>query len=127
MIAVDTSALMAIVLDESRANECIAVLEREDEVLISAGTIAEALIVSGRRSVRAEMISIIDGLGFTMVSLTPAAAREIAHAYERWGKGYHPASLNFGDCFAYQLAKEYACPLLYVGSDFAKTDVRSAL
>jgi ribonuclease VapC len=127
MIAVDTSALMAIVLDEPGANECIAVLEREDQVLISAGTIAEALTVSARRSVRAEMISIIDGLGFTMVSLTPAAAREIAHAYERWGKGYHPASLNFGDCFAYQVAKEYACPLLYVGSDFAKTDVVGVL
>ena len=127
MIAVDTSALMAIVLNEAKAEACIAALEVEDDILISAGTVAEALIVSARRNVGAEMESIIDGLGFEFVSVTPAAARRIAHAYGIWGKGVSPAALNFGDCFAYEVAKEHACRLLYVGEDFSKTDVESVL
>jgi ribonuclease VapC len=127
MIAVDTSALMAIVLDEAEAEACIAVLEKEDNVLISAGTIAEALIVGARRNVGEEIENLIDGLGFTAVAVTPASARRIASAYGRWGKGIHAAGLNFGDCFAYEVAKEHACPLLYVGSDFAKTDIKGVL
>jgi ribonuclease VapC len=58
-----------------------------------------------------------------VVSVTPAAARRVAAAYERWGKGMHPAGLNFGDCFAYEVAKEHGCRLLYVGEDFGCTDV----
>jgi len=127
MIAVDTSALMAIVLGDAEADACIAALEAEDQVLISAGTVAEALIVSARRNVAAEVESIIDALGFEIVSVTPAAARRIARAYERWGKGLNPAALNFGDCFAYEVAKEHGCRLLYVGDDFARTDIESAL
>jgi ribonuclease VapC len=124
MIAVDTSALMAIVLNETDANACIAALEREDEILISATTIAEALIVAARRNVGEEMANLIDGLGFNAVAVTPASARRVASAYAQWGKGVHAAGLNFGDCFAYELAREHDCPLLYVGDDFAKTDVK---
>ena len=127
MIAVDTSALMAIVLDESAADACIAALEKEDNILISAGTIAEALIVAARRNVGEDIANLIDGLGFNAIAVTPASGRRIALAYAKWGKGIHPAGLNFGDCFAYEVAKEHKCPLLYVGSDFARTDVRSAL
>jgi ribonuclease VapC len=127
MIAVDTSALMAIVLNESEADACIAVLEAEDDILISAGTVAEALIVSARRNVGDEMASIIDGLGFEFVTVTPAAARRIAQAHGKWGKGVSPAALNFGDCFAYEVAREHACRVLYVGDDFSKTDIESAL
>lgn len=127
MIAVDTSALMAIVLDETEASACIAALEIEDEILISAGTIAEALIVAARRNVSEEMASLIDGLGFNAVAVTPASARRIALAYGQWGKGVHPAGLNFGDCFAYEVAREHDCPLLYVGADFARTDVKSVM
>lgn len=127
MIAVDTSALMAIVLDEPQATACIAVLEAEDEIVISAGTVAEALIVSERRNVGEEVTTLIDGLGFDIVDVTPAVARRVAQTYARWGKGIHPASLNFGDCFAYDVAKEHACPLLFVGDDFAKTDIGRAI
>jgi ribonuclease VapC len=127
MIAVDTSALMAIVLDEAEANACIAVLETEDNILISAGTIAEALIVAARRNVSEEIASLIDGLGFNAIAVTPASARRIALAYGRWGKGIHAAGLNFGDCFAYEVAKEHDCPLLYVGADLARTDVKRVL
>ena len=127
MIAVDTSALMAIVLDEVEANACIAALEAEDDILISAGTIAEALIVATRRNVGEEIASLIDELGFNAIAVTSASARRIASAYGRWGKGIHAAGLNFGDCFAYEVAKEHDCPLLYVGGDFARTDVKGAL
>ncbi len=127
MIAVDTSALMAIVLGEPDADVCSAALEAEEKILISAGTVAEALIVAARRNVGREMASLIDGLGFDVVTVTLAAARRIAKAYAVWGKGAHPAGLNFGDCFAYAVAKENKCALLFVGADFSKTDIKGVL
>ncbi|MCB4861642.1 type II toxin-antitoxin system VapC family toxin [Sphingobium sp. AR-3-1] len=127
MIAVDTSALMAIVLDEPHAATCSDAIEAADELIISAGTVAETLIVSARRNVAEEMVSLIDGLGFEIVSVTPAAAHRVASAYSKWGKGVHAAGLNFGDCFAYEVAREHGCPLLFVGDDFTKTDVESAI
>ena len=123
MIAVDTSALMAIVLNEPEADACIAALEAEDRLLISAGTVAEAIIVSARRNVGEQLARLIDGLGFEVVAVTLASARRIAQAYEKWGKGMRPAALNLGDCFAYAVAKEQGCRLLYVGDDFSKTDI----
>ena len=80
MIAVDTSTLMAIVLGEPDADACIAVLEAETDLMISAGTVAEALIVAARRNVADEMERLIDGLGFEIVSVTSASARRIAQA-----------------------------------------------
>lgn len=127
MIAVDTSALMAIVLNEPEADACVAALESEDDILISAGTAAEALIVAARRNVGEEMTQMIEGLGLEIVSVTPAAARRIAQAYARWGKGAHPAALNFGDCFSYEVAKEHGCRLLFVSDDFSRTDIESAI
>ncbi len=127
MIAVDTSALMAIILGEAEADACIEVLEAETEVLISAGTVAEAMIVAARRNVAEEMASMIDGLGFNVVTVTAASARRVAQGYERWGKGMHAAGLNFGDCFAYEVAKEHSCGLLFIGDDFWKTDLQHVL
>jgi ribonuclease VapC len=118
---------MAIVLDEAAAEACIAALEAEDEILISAGTLAETLIVSARRNVGAEMSRFIDRHAPHIVTVTPASARRIAEIYQQWGRGLHPAALNFGDCFAYEVAKEHGCRLLYVGEDFAKTDVEAVL
>ena len=127
MIVIDTSALMPIVLDEPTAPACIATIEMHDELLVSAGTMAECLIVATRRNVLAEMTQIFDGVGFDVVAVTPAMALHVAAAYGRWGKGIHVAGLNFGDCFAYELAVQRSCPLLYVGDDFAGTDVLSAI
>jgi ribonuclease VapC len=118
---------MAILLNEPDADACIAVLEAENDLVISAGTVAEALIVAARRDVGEEMERLLEGLGLEIVNVTPASARRIAQAYENWGKGVHPAALNFGDCFAYEVAKEHECPLLYVGGDFARTDIEGAL
>src|ERR1051326_2452940 len=109
---------MAIVLGEPAAEACVEILTNESEVLISAVTVAEALIVAARRDVAAEVGRLIDELGFDVVSVTSASARRAAGAYERWGKGVHPAGLNFGDCFSYAVAMEHACALLFVGDDF---------
>lgn len=127
MIAVDTSALMAIVLSEPEADACIAALEAEETLLISAGTVTEVLIVGLRRNVATELGSLIEGLGFEIVAVNAASARRIAEAYRVWGKGMHPAGLNFGDCFAYEVATTHGCRLLYVGEDFAKTDIEGVL
>ena len=123
---VDTSALMAIVLGEADADRCIDALESAENLLISAGTVAEALIVAARRDVEDEVASLIDHLGFTIVPVSAGTARQVAQAYGQWGKGVHAAGLNFGDCFAYALAKDNDCPLLFVGQDFAKTDLQPA-
>ncbi len=127
MIAVDTSALMAILLDEPLADACMTAMEAADRLLISAGTVAEALIVAGRRNFAEEMAELIAGLDFEVMSLTATSAQRVAVAYDRWGRGVHPASLNFGDCFAYEVAARQNCPLLYVGNDFSQTDIRPAI
>ena len=69
------------------------------------------------------MLRLIDELSIQVVPVTRAGAVGAANAYARWGKGRHPAALNFGDCLSYALAAERGCPLLYVGNDFARTDV----
>jgi ribonuclease VapC len=127
MIAIDTSALMAIVLGEAEADACIKVLEVETEVLISGATVAEALIVAARRKVAAEVAKLIDGLAMEVITVTPASARRVAAAYKTWGKGIHPADLNFGDCFSYEVAREHSCRLLFVGEDFSRTDLEGVL
>ncbi len=126
MIVVDTSALVAVLLREQQFEACKTTLDREQRLLMSAGTLAEALIVATRRGFLQEMSGLVDAFGFEIATVTPAAARRVAEAYSRWGKGVHPAGLNFGDCFAYALARENDCALLFVGDDFAKTDVRRA-
>ena len=127
MIAVDTSALMAILLDEPEMPACAEALAKNTTIAISTGTVAEALIVAERRGVGAPMSALIDGLGVEIENLSLSVARRVAESYSRWGKGLNPAGLNFGDCFAHQLARTNNCPLLCVGADFAQTDVSSAL
>jgi ribonuclease VapC len=127
VIAVDTSALMAVILDEPPAAACIQALERAPGLVISAATVAEALIVATRRGVSAEMQELADQLGFEIVSVSATTAKRVGDAYRRWGKGRHAAGLNFGDCFSYDTAKIYACPLLFVGDDFGNTDLESVL
>lgn len=127
MIAVDTSALMAILLDESDAAACARALAANDRLLISAATVAEALIVAERRGLGKEMAELVDGLDLEIVNVSPAVARRVADCYARWGKGTHPARLNFGDCFAYEVAKTHDCRLLHTGTDFARTDIARVL
>lgn len=126
MIVVDTSALMAVLLGEPGSDRIRSVLESE-VVAISAGTLAEALIVAQGRNLGAEMSDLVEALGLEVAPLTASAARKVAEAYGRWGKGFDRAGLNFGDCFAYAAAQELGRPLLYVGADFDKTDAGSAV
>ncbi len=95
--------------------------------MLSAGTAAEALIVAQGRSLGDEMTKLIAGYEFEIVPVTAAASHRIGKIYQKWGKGVHPAGLNFGDCFAYELAQSRGCKLLYVGNDFSRTDIEPAL
>jgi ribonuclease VapC len=116
---------MAVLLREPQAADCIAVLEAEEDLVISAGTVAEARIVAAKRNVGAEMDTLISQLGFEIVPVTGSSAMRIAQIYAQWGRGFHAAGLNFGDCFAYDVAKQNDCPLLFVGDDFSRTDLRA--
>ncbi len=118
---------MAIVLDEPLAEACRQILKAETRVIISAATFAEAMIVAGGRGVGNVMARLIEGLSPEIVPVTPVAALRVAQAYAAWGKGVHPARLNFGDCFAYEVAKDHSCPLLFIGDDFSKTDLARVL
>jgi len=66
-------------------------------------------------------------LGPQIIPVTAQTAADVAQAYTVWGKGQNPAGLNFGDCFAYVTAKAFDCPLCFIGQDFIKTDIISAL
>jgi len=127
LIVIDTSALMALLLGEPEADEIAALLGGEESLSISAGTLAEALIVAERRGFREELAQLLEGLGVDVDEVGAAGAMAVAQAYSAWGKGVHPAGLNFGDCFAYATTKNSGARLLFVGDDFAKTDVVPAL
>ncbi len=127
MMVVDTSALMAIILRERRAADCATALYGEPNLMICAVTFAETLVVAERKGVSSEIADLFDRLDLDIVPVNAATARRVGQIYRQWGKGRHPAGLNFGDCFAYDTAKTHACPLLYVGEDFRKTDVQSVL
>ena len=127
MIAVDTSALIAVLLREPEGPRCSSILSDNSSLFLSAATLAEVLVVASGRNVGHEMSALIDLFGFEIVPVTAATALRISAIYATWGRGRHPASLNFGDCFSYDTAKTHACPLLFVGDDFSKTDLESVL
>ena len=102
-------------------------LAANDPLLMAAPTLTEAMIVAASRELSRELAKLLDSLPITIVSLTEERALAAARGYVAWGKGFHPAKLNFGDCFAYAVAKEHDCPLLFVGKDFSRTDVIAAL
>ena len=127
MIAVDTSALMAFLLDEPDAAAVYDALLAAESLVISAGTAAEALIVADRRGLGDPMRALFEDLGVEIAPVNAAVAAEVARVYRRWGKGVHPAGLNLGDCFAYALAAARDVPLLCTGADFAQTDIALAI
>ena len=127
MIVVDTSALLAVIQDEPVGAKIQAFLRSNGPFAISAATLTEALIVSSRRNLRRSVEDLVAGFGFEIVPVGPDDAHAAADAHDRWGRGMHPAGLNFGDCFAYALAKARGWPLLFVGDDFARTELAPAL
>ena len=126
MIAVDSSALITVVAGEKQAAGCEKVL-LSGPLVMSAATLTESLIVAVRKGVAVELNALLALIELEIEDVTPQFAELAAAAYVRWGKGFHPARLNYGDSFSYALVEMYGCPLLYVGNDFARTDVVSAL
>jgi ribonuclease VapC len=127
MMVVDTSALVAIMRGEPEAKACTALIEAEPELLISAGTLAEAMVLATLRGWRRQLAALFEQVTFDIIPVNAASARRVGDIYARWGKGIHPASLNYGDCFAYELAESRGCKLLFIGSDFSRTDIPPAL
>lgn len=127
MIVVDTSALIAILLDEPQGDRCRSALLTEETILLSAGTLSEARIVAARLHRSAELAALLAIFSPAIRDVSARTSETVHAAYIRYGKGFHPARLNFGDCFAYALAETEDCPLLYVGNDFAQTAIRPAL
>ena len=129
-MVVDTSALIAIAWDEPERERFQDDIEREPVRLISAASLLEASIVVMRRAghgaaARAvEALSqLIEQLGLEIEPVTPEQVRLAQLAYRTYGKGLHPAGLNFGDCSAYALSKAARRPILFKGGDFAQTDL----
>lgn len=130
MICVDSSAIVAIVKDEPERARFVRVIDQANGSAMSAANYLEAAMVCegsvtapGRVFFDSE-IEILRQLGLAIVSFDEAQAELAREGFRRYGKGRHPAGLNFGDCFGYALAKALDAPLLYKGTDFAKTDLK---
>jgi ribonuclease VapC len=124
-MVVDTSALIAILLQEEDAQTYADAIAAAATAALSAASYVELAIVSLSRGVRgrAELEATLADAAIDIVPVTLDQARLAAGAYERYGKGRHASALNFGDCFAYALAKSRGEPLLFKGTDFRLTDV----
>ena len=129
MIVVDTSAVLSVMLEEPEADTVREALLRASGRSMAASNYVEcAMVMAGRRM--GGRVDLDEWLNLRRIEVA-AVDRQIAvlaaDALVRFGKGRHPAGLNYGDCFAYALAKHLGAPLLYMGQDFALTDVASAL
>ncbi len=127
MIVVDTSAVCAILQGEP---EGAAFVERiaEDGGVLSAGTVVELGAVTSKEDTAHK--ALLEFLMFPFIEIEGVDAKDALNAvdaYRRFGKGLHPAHLNFGDTFAYALARKKDLPLLFKGNDFSLTDVESAI
>lgn len=128
-IAVDTSAIIAAMTNEPDASAYRSAL-LDSQPLVSASAIIESTIVlAGRDYVDVEMrlTAFLAEVLTEFVPFDEQMTRAAQQAFLRFGKGRHPARLNFGDCMSYALAKARGIPLLYKGGDFALTDIASAL
>ena len=127
---IDTSALVAILLDEPERRAFTEAIEAAETRRLSVATLLETSIVIesrfGPEGAR-DLDHLVEAAG---IELVPVDAEQLAitrRAFGRYGKGRHPAGLNYGDCFAYALAKTLTEPLLFKGDDFRRTDVEAAV
>jgi ribonuclease VapC len=124
-MVLDTSALVAILTDEPERRAFNELIERSGARLISAATVLEAaLVIESRKGEHGgrELDLFLHRARFEVVPVDAEQVEIARTAYRNYGKGRHPAGLNFGDCFSYALAKQRGEPLLYKGGDFALTD-----
>lgn len=129
-LVVDTSALMAILLEEPEAVGLAEALIAASSLRMSAPSWLEtAMVATARRGAAGskEFLALVERLGIEIVPCDEAQTKAAYAAWLRFGKGRHPASLNFGDCFSYSLAKLRGERLLFKGEDFSKTDLTVAL
>ena len=130
MTVVDTSALAAILFAEADADRFARAIELAPVRYLSAANRVEmTLVIESRKreSGRADLERLLAEAAIETVPVTTEQAKLACEAFRRFGKGRHPAALNFGDVFAYALAKSLGEPLLFKGEDFARTDVEPAL
>ena len=126
---VDTSAVLAVLLGESDAQRFDEAMARAVRCRMSAVGFLEAAIVLESRSGPAAghaLDGFLHAAEIELVPVNPDQARAARLAWRRFGKGNHPAGLNFGDCFSYALAETSREPLLFKGDDFARTDIEAA-
>ena len=128
MIAVDTSIFVAITRKEPDALDLGNVLARAGTRWMSAANYLEcAMVAEGRFGGRSQLDEWLRTRQVGIHLVDHGMAETAADAFARYGKGRHPAALNYGDCFACALAKHLRAPLLFKGEDFARTDIESAL
>ena len=128
MIAVDTSALIAILADEPEARALRSVLT-STEAVVGAPTYLEFAMVAVVKSpviTASDLTKFIGHLNISIVDFTAEDARIAEAAFRKYGKGRHKAALNFGDCCSYATASARGLQLLFKGNDFSLTDVVSA-
>ncbi len=128
---IDTSALIAILRNEPGAIGCAKAIEAAASRRISAANFVEtAIVIDGSRDPIASrrFDDLVREAQLVIEPVTESQARVAREAYRDFGRGSgHPARLNFGDCFAYALAKSSGEPLLFKGDDFAHTDIKALL
>lgn len=128
-MVIDTSAILAIILNEPEATDLERRIVADPVRLISAATLLEAAIVIEARLGDAggrEFDLWLHRLDAETVPVDAEQADMARRAWRRFGKGRHPAGLNYGDCFAYALAATRGEPLLFKGEDFSRTDLAAA-
>jgi ribonuclease VapC len=125
-LAVDTSALVAVLFQEADAEAVLQQLSVSGRIGISAANKTELLMVVGSRlgmAGRDKALELLARYRIVTVPVDDNLAELAAQAFFNYGKGRHPAGLNYGDCFSYALAKHLQAPLLFKGEDFSKTDI----
>jgi ribonuclease VapC len=125
----DTSAIIAILFDEDDAEIYAQAITRADSCRLSAATFVETAIVveaQTKNSGSRQLDAFIRRAGIAIDPVTEEQAHIARQAFIDFGKGRHPAALNYGDCFSYALSKATREPLLLKGKDFAKTDLTAA-
>jgi ribonuclease VapC len=127
---VDSSALISVIFNEADEDRFLTAMIDAPLVRMSAANWLEAaIVVDARRdpNVEVRFDEVIRTLGIEIAPVTEGIALRARRAYVQFGRGNHPARLNYGDCFAYALAKVEREPLLFKGNDFAQTDIEPAL
>jgi ribonuclease VapC len=128
---IDASALTALLTDEAGALELLARLQTAKQRMTSPLAVWEAAIAVARLlklNVGEAGEAVQDYLvlmEIELIAIPPQTAKLALDAFERYGKGRHPAKLNFGDCFAYACARHLGQPLMFKGADFSKTDIEA--